>query len=277
MGELILCKKQIAANPFYLEDVSLNIYSLEELSYYIYHNVYLINQDFASLELCNWIATEYGDAKLAQKLKDAIADHNPLHVFVGIILTNCGYLTKSEIKETLEIIASFETKNPLERQKIRADRLMDNSKYVDAIYEYESMLDDEPGKKMPREFEGDIWHNLGVAYAKLYFFDEASFCFENAYTRNRKNVSMRLMLASLRCNHNDIGFEKLVDKYFIPKDVVDSIKEEVTNLSRQETIHLFDAEIDAMRNQVESEGFFADKAKKILGDWKKEYNKFSRM
>ena len=51
MGELILCSEPIAAMPYYLEGVSLNIYSLEELSYYIMHNTYLIERDFMNEEL----------------------------------------------------------------------------------------------------------------------------------------------------------------------------------------------------------------------------------
>ena len=62
MGELILCKQSIAANPYFIEDGALNIYSLEELSYYIVHNVYLLNTEFASKELCRWIGGELGGA-----------------------------------------------------------------------------------------------------------------------------------------------------------------------------------------------------------------------
>ena len=51
MGELILCRQSIAANPYFIEDGALNVYSLEELSYYIAHNVYLLNAEFASKEL----------------------------------------------------------------------------------------------------------------------------------------------------------------------------------------------------------------------------------
>ena len=51
MGELILCKQSIAATPFFLEDAALNVYSLEELSYYISKNTYLLNANFISTEL----------------------------------------------------------------------------------------------------------------------------------------------------------------------------------------------------------------------------------
>ena len=34
MGELILCSHPIAAMPYYIDNISLNVYSLEELCYY---------------------------------------------------------------------------------------------------------------------------------------------------------------------------------------------------------------------------------------------------
>ena len=35
MGELLLCNEAIAAMPYYIEGVSINVYSIEELHYYI--------------------------------------------------------------------------------------------------------------------------------------------------------------------------------------------------------------------------------------------------
>ena len=54
MGELILCSHPIAAMPYYIDNISLNVYSLEELCYYIENHLYLIEADFMSEELCLW-------------------------------------------------------------------------------------------------------------------------------------------------------------------------------------------------------------------------------
>ena len=44
MGELLLCSEPIAAMPFYIENASLNVYSIEELCYYIKTNTYMLEQ-----------------------------------------------------------------------------------------------------------------------------------------------------------------------------------------------------------------------------------------
>ena len=55
MGELILCGGPLAAMPYYIEEVSLNVYSLEELSYYVEQILYLLGPDFMQEELCDWV------------------------------------------------------------------------------------------------------------------------------------------------------------------------------------------------------------------------------
>ena len=46
MGELLLCNEAIAAMPYYIEGVSINVYSIEELNYYIINNTYLLDYSF---------------------------------------------------------------------------------------------------------------------------------------------------------------------------------------------------------------------------------------
>ena len=50
MGELILCNNNLAAMPFFLENVSVNIYSLEELIYCMKKYIYLIGTDIHKAE-----------------------------------------------------------------------------------------------------------------------------------------------------------------------------------------------------------------------------------
>ncbi|MCR5144031.1 MAG: hypothetical protein K6B67_01830 [Lachnospiraceae bacterium] len=275
MGELILCERSLAANPIYIDESGVNIYSLEELNYYIYHNVYLLNNDFISGDLCLWIGHELGLKDLEEQLRKCMEQFAPLHTFVGIILQYTGYLTKSEMMQVVETLTSFENKSPIECQKMRADRLVQKDRIVDAIYEYEYILDDEDAKKISTSFLGDIWHNLGVCYARLFFFDEACACFNEAYRRNSKTQSMKMMLACMRCKRDEEGFNQLVEKYFIADDIVDAVKEEVTALSQQNEIVCFDEQIDSLlardgdaeRSQVAV----------IISDWKAKYNKLCKI
>ena len=90
MSTLIYCSNSIAATPYYIEEVSLNVYSLEELSYFILNNIYLLSSKLMNAELCNWIGRELKFPKLASELQSMVQNNSPLHIFVGHILSSNG-------------------------------------------------------------------------------------------------------------------------------------------------------------------------------------------
>ena len=69
MSGYILCQVRKAEKPFFIENISTNIYSIEELCYYLYHNLYLIDQTIMNEGLCSWIQEELELPKLAAKLR----------------------------------------------------------------------------------------------------------------------------------------------------------------------------------------------------------------
>lgn len=268
MGEMIYCRCPIAATPYYIDEVSLNIYSLEELSYYIQHNVYLLNQDFMSTELCNWIGRELGLKTLMNELLEMLQQGKPLHVFVGRLLTETGYLTNAEIRNLLDVISSFENKSETECRKMRADRLMEKEKYVDAIYEYHNVLDEIKRKSVAPMLQGDIWHNLATAYARLFFFQEAIFCYEKAYLLNHREPSLAGLLYAYKCMRDGNGFEGALRKYNVSCEKSDALLKHLEEVTKSEEIRNFD---EALVNEYDEE-----KLRHILSKWKKEYTTVCR-
>ena len=69
MSSYILCQTKKAEKPYYIENISTNIYSIEELCYYLYHNLYLIDSTIINEGLCKWLEEELGLTRLAAKLR----------------------------------------------------------------------------------------------------------------------------------------------------------------------------------------------------------------
>ena len=65
----ILCKTKTAKKPFFIENISTNIYSMEELCYYLYNNLYLIDDTLLNEKLCVWLKDELGLQGLSKKLR----------------------------------------------------------------------------------------------------------------------------------------------------------------------------------------------------------------
>lgn len=76
MSGYILCQVKKAEKPFYIENISTNIYSIEELCYYLYNNLYLVDSSLISSKLCTWLEEELELPKLAAK-RNLILEERP--------------------------------------------------------------------------------------------------------------------------------------------------------------------------------------------------------
>ena len=55
MALVTICKYRRAKTPYFLEQAGLNMYSLEELAWFLYHNICLVDQGFFDERLCRWL------------------------------------------------------------------------------------------------------------------------------------------------------------------------------------------------------------------------------
>ena len=154
---------------------------MEELSYYISGNVYLLDHSFMCESLCTWVEKQMHRVELAQKLRENIRTEGKMSDFVFAVLQDTAYCTMKEMQEIVFAVRQMEQKSDFERDKIRADQLMEKEKYLAAIYRYKHLLDEADMKETGEVLRGNIWHNLGTAYARLFLFEEAGHCFEKAY------------------------------------------------------------------------------------------------
>ena len=99
MGELILCNQNMAAFPYYVEEAAIGVYSLEELSYYICHNVYLLRSDFMNEDLCNWLDRELKLKDAADALREIVRKGGTLSEFVTCLLSQSGYCDRMQIAQ----------------------------------------------------------------------------------------------------------------------------------------------------------------------------------
>lgn len=196
MAGLILCRTRYAERPYYINNMGVNIYSLEELCYYIYNNIYLIGTDLFDEGLTDYISGELGEKELAEQLEFLITENAGLSELVMTVLRYVDYYSEEEIDALAGTIESLDTQNASERLKLRADNFLSNKRYSNAVHNYEIIVYGQKDINLSDDFYGNVWHNMGVAYAGMFEFGDAVQCFKRAYALNSNDESLKASFAA---------------------------------------------------------------------------------
>lgn len=191
MSGLIFCSFKRAAKPFYLESAKQNIYSIEELCYFLQDNIYLLDENIMIPEFCDWLEVEVEAAELAEKLRRLMEDQKGFRVFCMQIITDSGYFSKNEMQFLGMKLQKMDHQSNYENRKIKADQLMEKKRYLAAISEYRNLLLNATEHPSDVRVSGDIWHNMGTAYANLFCFERAVSCYEQAYALSHRVDSLK--------------------------------------------------------------------------------------
>lgn len=103
-----------------MENISKNIYSIEELCYYFYKNIYLIDESIINERLCNWLKDELGLSKLYEKLYRILEKEEGTSAFILAIFREIHYLSHEEFKKLNETLEILEKQLPAVRIKKKA-------------------------------------------------------------------------------------------------------------------------------------------------------------
>ena len=272
MGELLLCHETIAALPYYIEETGINIYSMEELSYYISGNVYLLDHSFMCESLCTWVEKQMHRVELAQKLRENIRTEGKLSDFVFAILQDTAYCTMKEMQEIVFAVRQMEQKSDFERDKIRADQLMEKEKYLAAIYRYKHLLDEADMKETSEVLR---IKNIIVIQFILQAGNIMSIGFEKAYALNKQKESLRECLMCCRCRHDEEAFAEIAKRYQVEERKQQEIRNEISLACKSEKLEQFESHLEELAQRTG--GVQKAKAKKevmdVIVQWKKEYRR----
>lgn len=97
MNYITLCTIH-TEKPYYIKEVNKNIYSIEELSYYLYNYLYLIDDTFFSDTLIDYIENELKQTTIASGLKQIIAKKGELGEKLPLLLKIPDIILKEKQK-----------------------------------------------------------------------------------------------------------------------------------------------------------------------------------
>lgn len=273
MSGVILCTKQ-SDTPYKLKDTDINIYSIEELAYYLYNNAYFVDEDFFNEDLINYIDEKLGLGKISNRLKYAMGQKMNFVEYIMIILTGSGYYAENEIKLFEKEIKLISAKSMPERMKARADMLFNNKKLSAAKQVYENIIKGNPANIESKEFYADVHYGLAKIYCRMFYFNEAIDEFKKAYELNNEREILRALIYSKIMKEKNTGvlqdFSKENEK---DAALLEECKSEIENLEKNiingdEYTKLSKIFIyDGKRNL---DDYYED-IQNVLDDWKEEY------
>lgn len=197
MGELLWCAQEDAKQPFTIQPMNFPIYSMEELVFYIEQNFYAIDKSLINQNLARWIRDELKLTELGEGLMTGVRNGQSAYGMALTILKASGLYTTPELNKLKSKFSNMDGKTVIECRKMKADQYLMDGKYISAVNEYKQVLIPENMDKMTDELRAGLYHNQGVAYARMFLFPEACECFYKAYQENQSSASREAYLYAL--------------------------------------------------------------------------------
>lgn len=238
MGAVLICRQERAKMPFYIESMGLRLYSMEELAYFLYENIYLVDKRMLGEHLWEWIHSEIGNAELAEKLKKGSESGSSLQNMILTILRSVEFYTPEELNALSAKLKVLNTYQEQERLKLRADEFFVNRNYQAAIYEYEKILNIRQSDRLGVEFYAHVWNNLGVCYCRLFLFGRASRAFRTSYQYSRDPEVLKEYVCALKLGLSGEDFEEAMDLQNIKGEQREELLEEYEKLTAEAGEHV---------------------------------------
>ena len=272
MSKLILCKGRLAETPYYIVGLGMNVYSIEELCYYFVKDAYILDNDIMDIKLCEYIGQELLLPEIADTLKSLVLRGASLGQFVTTLLNMTGYLEEEELAKIKQVLVDNASLGFAEKRKKRADNLLEAKKFTRAIDEYQYMLNRMKKSEDP-EMYSLILHNIGVAYARLFMYDKASYYFKEATLLNDDKEILIHYLQSLRMTMRKEAYERFVLRMGYSDSIINEAEERLSEAKAQKLSSEYAKEIDELK-ELRAEGHISEyynSIEKTFNLWKQEY------
>lgn len=231
MSQIILGTGRYAEEPYFMDKFYVNLYSVEELCYLFVEKAELLDQDVMQPKMVRWLDEQCGLNQLAHTLYSLLNQKASTVAYVGTILEYVNLYPEDVIARTEEIIKSNEGLNPYEREKAKADYLLQNRKYHAAMEQYYSLLARIP--ETDRFLRAKLLHNMGVACAGMFMFSQAADWFLQSYQIDQNHESLMSYLAALRMQYQDKDYIAFISEHPEYHDVSLKVEKKIEQASGQ--------------------------------------------
>ncbi|MCR5108080.1 MAG: hypothetical protein K6B28_07940 [Lachnospiraceae bacterium] len=274
MSNMMLCHSALAKNPYFVATFGVNIYSIEELCYLLVKNAYLVDEDLMDEKLCDFLENEAGMPELGARLKEMLIRRCSVGEFVTEIIIEGDYCTEEELSEVRQTLVDNSGMDRSRKHKIRGDNMLKAKRYTHALDEYRYILENME-KDSDEILYSEIMHNMGTAYARLFFFERAAECFYKAYETGNKRVSLIHYLTAMKIIMDKEQYDRLILRYGYEDDVVEEVEGIIKKFKVPDITNEGTKQLDTLKEASES-GKVSDFYRlmdETLDSWKRDYRR----
>jgi tetratricopeptide (TPR) repeat protein len=203
-------------------------------------------------KLCDWLEEELELKELSGRLRESILQNGSVEQFVVMILAYSSIYTAAELKRVQEVLEKLKNQKPIEKQKYKADNLLESGAVNQAILIYQSIIQGEVDESVDKRFYGRVYGCLGTAYGRMFLYEEAAKMYEAAFQICEEESMLKAYLYA--CS-----------KYMDQRDYE-------AMLERSQIYRAIDLDIQEILGDIEDKMRFSMK-EDTLEVWKEEYRK----
>ena len=253
MSGYILCQTKKAETPYFIENISTNIYTMEELCYYLYHNLHLVDDTIINEGLCSWLSGELDLPKLAAKLRPHLGKFAAVEDILYPIFKEINYLTYEELRVLGMQLQKLNIQPPAIREKEKGDALVENGMYVNAIRVYQKLLEREDLEEAREGLTESIYHNLGCACSYLFQMEKAVECFWKAYEQGHDRAALKCYLLAFRSIRTPNKYESRLTELHVSGEIRAEIKETLDQFAKKPEKQVDSHQVDELLEKFTQE------------------------
>ena len=190
--------------PFYVSSISVNLYSVEELLYFLHKYPALIDDGIRSPELTRWLASEFGLGDTAVRMDRGLRLGKTDGDFLLPLFRDTGYLSSAELRRYTGVLDALGKAPWPERLMKKADALMRNGRYQQAVAATYQAEESAPGADP--DFLASLYCGRGAALMQLMAMEEAAAAYEKAYRLSPSEERLKVLLCALRITKTEEAY-----------------------------------------------------------------------
>ena len=270
-GGVILCTAMEAREALRIPNTGVEVYSVEELCYYLYHHVFLLSRRMFTQEMADWFEKVLGMGETAQKLSSMLREKRSLKDIVVMILCSADYYTEAEIRSLIHIMDEIEQLSSVRREKVKADCYLEGGNYAEAQKRYQQVMQMEGALEFSVEEFGELLYHMALCYVNTGAFEEAVSALEEAYGKNGKKESLLARLYLLKICGREDECREVAEQADLPSKEWEEIKRNFQGLKEEaRKLPIYNKVLGLFE-----QGDCFDTTGRILECWKDEFTKKS--